>query len=103
MGYRWRVEMFGGSSVGRRIVDRLRWSVPWGGPSRPYLSVLTVLTRRLSEDEVELIVSRSMNGAETFIDDATIGTLIMEITQELPLPGDVARVRARMIRLSPPT
>ena len=97
------MKTLGGSIIGRRLVDRLWWSLPWGGPNRPYLSVLTVLTRRLSEDEVELIASRSMNGADTLIDDATLGTLIMEITQELPLPGDVARVRARMIQLSPPT
>jgi len=87
----------GGVDAGRRIFERLRSGLPLGGPDRPYLSVLSLLARRLCDDEVESIVARLSDGSETVVDDATIGTLIMEITQELQLPDDVARVRARTV------
>jgi hypothetical protein len=85
----------GAVDVGRRVFERLRSVLPLGGPDRPYLSVLSLLARRLCDDEVDLIVARLSDSSETVVDDATIGTLIMGITQELPLPDDVARVRAR--------
>jgi len=83
--------------AGRRLVGRLRAGVPLGGPDRPYLSVLALLARRLSDDEVDWIVARLPDEAGTAVDNATIGTLIMEVTQELPRQEDVARVGARTI------
>ena len=84
--------------AGRRLFERLRSGVPLGGPDRPYLSVLALLARRLSDEEVDSIVARLPDGAATLVDNATIGTLIMEITHELPSQDDVARVRARTVR-----
>lgn len=76
------------------IVDWLRAGYPEGIPPTDYFPVLALLTRRLSTDEVKAVAREVMhrNGS----DDIDIGVLITQITDQLPSPADVERVRARL-------
>lgn len=73
------------------IVTWLRAGYPDGVPQNDYLPLLALLARRLTSDEVRL-VARELNGRPDF-DDIDIGALIMRITDELPTPADIERVR----------
>jgi hypothetical protein len=76
------------------IVSWLRAGYPNGVPSNDYLPILALLSRRLSCDEVTE-VARGMDRLPRpgFID---IGAEILRITDQLPAPADVERVRARL-------
>ena len=76
------------------IVDWLRAGYPEGIPPTDYFPVLALLTRRLSNDEVK-VVAREVMRQEDF-DETDIGVLITQITDQLPSPEDIERVRARL-------
>jgi Protein of unknown function (DUF3349) len=76
------------------IVAWLRAGYPEGIPSTDYFPVLALLSRRLSSDEVKA-VARGVSQRDDF-DDVDIGVLITQITDELPSPQDVERVRAHL-------
>jgi Protein of unknown function (DUF3349) len=76
------------------IVDWLRAGYPDGIPPTDYFPVLALLSRRLSSDEAKA-VSRELMQRDGF-DDTDIGVLITQITDELPSPEDIERVRARL-------
>jgi hypothetical protein len=76
------------------IVAWLRAGYPEGIPSTDYFPVLALLSRRLSSDEVKA-VARGVSQRDDF-DDVDIGVLITQITDELPTPQDVERVRAHL-------
>jgi hypothetical protein len=76
------------------VVAWLRAGYPDGIPPTDYFPVLALLSRRLSNDEVKL-VSRDLMQRGDF-DHVDIGVLITQLTDELPSPADVERVRSRL-------
>jgi Protein of unknown function (DUF3349) len=76
------------------IVNWLRAGYPEGIPPTDYFPVLALLSRRLSNDEVKAVTRELMQQAD--IDDVDIGVLITRLTDELPSPDDIERVRTRL-------
>jgi hypothetical protein len=76
----------------RKIVDWLRAGYPEGVPTTDYVPLFALLARRLSSDELKTLV-REMRPD---VDDVDIGAAILRITDELPAPADVERVRQRL-------
>ena len=76
------------------IVNWLRAGYPEGVPPTDYFPLLALLRRRLSDDEVKT-VTRDLLHREGF-DDIDIGVAITQMTDELPAPDDVERVRQRL-------
>jgi hypothetical protein len=76
------------------VVAWLRAGYPEGIPPTDYIPVLALLSRRLSNDEVK-VVTRDLISRGDF-DHVDIGVLITQITDELPTPNDVERVRERL-------
>ena len=77
------------------IVAWLRAGYPEGIPPTDYFPVLALLTRRLSHDEVKAVARELKHGD---FDDVDIGVLITQITDQLPSPEDIERVRARLAK-----
>jgi hypothetical protein len=76
------------------IVAWLRAGYPEGIPPTDYFPVLALLSRRLSNDEVK-VVARELMHRDDF-DEIDIAVLITQMTDELPSPDDIERVRARL-------
>lgn len=78
----------------RNIVSWLRSGYPDGVPEQDYLPILALLSRGLSKDEVAQI-SRELKHVPDlgFVD---IGAEILRITDWLPAPADIERVRAKL-------
>ena len=76
------------------VVAWLRAGYPEGIPPTDYVPVLALLSRRLSNDDVKL-VTRELIARGDF-DHVDIGVLITQITDDLPTPQDVERVRERL-------
>lgn len=77
-----------------RIVTWVRNGYPEGVPQNDYLPILALLRRRLASDEVAIVARELMHRID--IDYAEIGAQIMAITDGLPAPIDVERVRAKL-------
>jgi hypothetical protein len=76
------------------IIEWLRAGYPEGIPPTDYFPVLALLTRRLSNDEVKVVAREVMH--RPGFDAVDIGVLITQLTDELPKPDDIERVRARL-------
>ena len=76
------------------IVNWLRAGYPEGIPPTDYFPVLALLTRRLSNDEVKAVAHELMQHGD--FDDVDIGVLITQLTDQLPSPEDIERVRVRL-------
>ncbi|MDT5086630.1 MAG: hypothetical protein QOD02_3920 [Mycobacterium sp.] len=76
------------------IVAWLRAGYPEGIPPTDYFPVLALLSRRLSTDEVKAVAHDVMQ--RDGFDDVDIGVLITQMTDQLPSPEDVERVRGRL-------
>ncbi|HWS93949.1 MAG TPA: DUF3349 domain-containing protein [Mycobacterium sp.] len=76
------------------IVSWLRAGYPEGIPPTDTFAVLALLTRRLSNDEVMAVANELIQRGE--FDDVDIGVLITQITDDLPSPEDIERVRTRL-------
>jgi hypothetical protein len=76
------------------VVAWLRAGYPDGIPPTDYFPVLALLSRRLSNDEVKLVARELMQRGD--FDHVDIGVLITQLTDELPSPVDVDRVRERL-------
>lgn len=76
------------------IVAWLRAGYPDGVPQTDYIPLLALLSRRLTNDEVKAVARELMQRGE--FDQIDIGVVITQITDELPSPEDVERVRARL-------
>ena len=76
------------------VVSWLRAGYPEGIPPTDTFAVLALLTRRLSNDEVFAVAHELMQRGD--FDDVDIGVLITQITDDLPSPDDVERVRERL-------
>ncbi len=76
------------------VVAWLRAGYPDGIPPTDYFPVLALLSRRLSNDEVKLVAHELMQRGD--FDHVDIGVLITQLTDELPTPEDIERVRERL-------
>ncbi|OBG67089.1 DUF3349 domain-containing protein [Mycobacterium sp. E735] len=76
------------------IVSWLRAGYPEGVPPTDTFPVLALLARRLSNHEVKAVACELISRGE--FDDVDIGVLITQITDNLPSPDDVERVRVRL-------
>lgn len=76
------------------IVSWLRAGYPEGVPQNDYLPILALLSRKLSGDEVLAVARELMHVPAP--DFADIGAEILRITDELPAPADIERVRAKL-------
>ncbi len=77
-----------------RIVAWITDGYPEGVPGPDRVPLFALLKRRLTDDEVKTVAQALLERNE--IDDADIGVLITQITDELPSPGEIERVRARL-------
>jgi len=76
------------------IVSWLRAGYPDGVPSNDYLPLFALLSGQLSADEVKSVARQLINRSD--LDDADIGAEILRLTNELPSPADIERVRERL-------
>ena len=76
------------------IVAWLRAGYPDGVPQNDYIPLLALLSRRLTNDEVKAVAGELIGRGE--FDHIDIGVLIARLTNELPAPEDVQRVRDRL-------
>jgi hypothetical protein len=76
------------------IVSWLRAGYPEGIPPTDTFAVLALLTRRLGHDEVKAVAHELMQRGD--FDDIDIGVAITQITDDLPSPEDIERVRERL-------
>ena len=77
---------------------------PEGVPGADRVPLLALLRRRLTDDEVKAVVATltadtafgALPPGPSGIDTVDIGVLITQITDDLPSPDDVERVRERL-------
>ena len=76
------------------IVSWLRAGYPNGVPQNDYLPILALLSRKLTADEI-IEVARQLRHLPQpgFLD---VGAEILRITDQLPKPTEVERVRAKL-------
>jgi hypothetical protein len=77
-----------------KIVAWVKAGYPEGVPGPDRVPLLALLKRWLTDDEVKAVAHELLQRGE--FDDVDIGVLITEITNEMPLPEDVGRVRDRL-------
>jgi Protein of unknown function (DUF3349) len=77
-----------------KIVEWITAGYPEGVPGPDRVPLLALLKRRLTDDEVKAVAQELMDRSE--FNDVDIGVLITHITDEMPSPEDVERVRARL-------
>ncbi len=77
-----------------RIVKWINAGYPEGVPGPDRVPLFALLKRRLTDDEVKTVAEALMEQGE--IDDADIGVLVTQITDELPTPDEIERVRERL-------
>jgi hypothetical protein len=77
-----------------KIVAWITSGYPEGVPGPDRVPLLALLKRQLSDDEVAAVVRKLLERGE--FDHVDIGVLITQITDELPQPEDIERVRARL-------
>lgn len=77
-----------------KIVAWITDGYPEGVPGPDRVPLLALLKRRLTDDEVKAVARELMKRGE--FDNADIGVLITQITDNLPSVDDVERVRSRL-------
>jgi hypothetical protein len=96
----------GDDVVTRFLAKIVAWIVagyPEGVPGPDRVPLLALLRRRLTDDEVKAVVADLRARAELppapeDVDPVDIGVRITQITDELPSPDDVERVRERLAK-----
>jgi hypothetical protein len=82
-------------SVLTAIVDFLLIGYPEGVPKQDYVPLLALLKRQLTDEEVRTVAHEVLDSRDP--DSASdITRAITAITNEQPLPSDIARVAARL-------
>ncbi len=77
-----------------KIVAWITSGYPEGVPGPDRVPLFALLKPRLTDDEVKSVVAALKDLGE--FDDVDIGVLITQITDELPMPEDIERVRQRL-------
>ena len=78
------------------VVSWLRAGYPTGVPEQDHFPLLALMRRRLTDEEIGWIVADLDRNPDLPLLTADIGVLITKITNEMPDPSDVARVRERL-------
>ena len=76
------------------VVAWLRAGYPEGIPPTDYFPVLALLSRRLGNDDIKAVAHELLQRGD--FDDVDIAVMITQLTDELPSPEDVERVRERL-------
>ncbi len=77
-----------------KIVAWITAGYPEGVPGPDRVPLISLLNRRLTNDEVKAVAQDLMDLGE--FDHIDIGVLITQMTDELPQENDVERVRERL-------
>jgi hypothetical protein len=77
------------------LVGFLRAAYPESAPPTGYVSLLALLRRRLSDDEVSAVAAHLAACGDVPVDGIDIGTAITGITHELPAAEDIDRITER--------
>jgi hypothetical protein len=77
-----------------KIVAWITAGYPDGVPGPDRVPLFALMRQRLTEDEVMAVTKELTNRGE--FDHVDIGVLITQLTDGLPTPADVERVRARL-------
>ena len=77
-----------------KIVAWITSGYPEGVPGPDRVPLFALLKPRLTDDEVKSVATELMARGE--FDHVDIGVLITQITDELPAPEDIERVRIRL-------
>lgn len=83
------------------IIEWMRAGHPHGIPPTDYIQPLAVLSRRLSTEEIELVAHELVHRGD--FDHIDIGVAITQITDQLPTPKDIERVRQRLAARASPS
>ncbi|WP_072804484.1 DUF3349 domain-containing protein [Rhodococcoides yunnanense] len=78
------------------ILEWLRVGYPEGVPDSDYVPLLALLTRRLSDDEVQAVMDALIAEGQIPVDKAGIAVTITKVTNEMPREEDIARVRSHL-------
>ena len=76
------------------IVSWLRAGYPNGVPQNDYLPILALLSRKLTADEIIEVARQLRHLPQPGLVD--VGAEILRITDQLPRPAEVERVRAKL-------
>jgi hypothetical protein len=77
-----------------KIVAWITSGYPEGVPGPDRVPLFALLKPRLTDDEVKVVATELSERGE--FDNVDIGVLITAITDELPAPRDIQRVRNRL-------
>lgn len=77
-----------------KIVAWITAGYPEGVPGPDRVPLFALMKQRLTDDEAAVVAKGLMDRGE--FDHVDIGVLITAITDQLPAPADVERVRARL-------
>lgn len=77
-----------------KIVAWITAGYPEGVPGPDRVPLMSLLNRRLTNDEVKAVTQDLLDRGE--FDHIDIGVLITQMTDELPQEADVERVRERL-------
>jgi Protein of unknown function (DUF3349) len=77
-----------------KIVAWITSGYPEGVPGPDRVPLIALLQRRLGDDEVKTVAKELRARGE--FDSVDIGVLITEMTDGLPTPDDIERVRERL-------
>jgi hypothetical protein len=78
------------------LVGFLRAAYPESAPPTGYVSLLALLRRRLSDDEVSAVAADVAACGDVPVDGIDIGTAITRITHELPAAEDIDGITQRL-------
>lgn len=77
------------------IVAFLRAGYPAGMPAVGYAPLLALLPRRVSDDEIRLIIGKLVPRRRP-VDNVDVGVEITRVTNEMPSVDDIGRVQNRL-------
>jgi hypothetical protein len=77
-----------------KIVAWITAGYPEGVPGPDRVPLFALMRQRLTDDEVKAVTRELMDRGE--FDQVDIGVQITQLTDELPAPADIERVRARL-------
>ncbi|CAN5306786.1 DUF3349 domain-containing protein [soil metagenome] len=79
-----------------RVVAWLREGYPTGVPAQDYVALLALLRRRLTDDEVREIARELVAQGLVPAANTDIGVSITKVTEAVPSPEDIDRVREHL-------